>query len=106
MTNFMLSLQAMIKQATINPMPNVRWKLPDLLDKYDVTPYQVGKKIGRVERMATVYRLAKKENPPSRADFKTMADILAALCEITGEDIQIQDLLEFVPDEPTQTPQN
>jgi len=76
-------------------VPSLRWKFPELLDKYGLTAYRIVKEIDNVGSMGAIYKLADESRQPARADFKTMAKIITALRELTGEDIQIQDLLEY-----------
>lgn len=78
-------------------MPVVRWKLADLLEERKITAYALTKASG-LNRMTTVYRLAKRGSEPTRVDLPTLAGVLAGLRKLTGEDIQITDVLEYVPD--------
>jgi hypothetical protein len=70
-----------------------------LLEQYNLTAYKIGNELGGHTKMPTVYRLADKDNPPSRADFETIVKVLDALRSLTGEDIQLTDLIEYSPDE-------
>lgn len=77
----------------------VNWRFPELLEQHDTTAYQVVKQIGEVGLMGSIYKLAEKDKRPTRANFETISKILMAMREITGEDVRLDDLLEFVPDE-------
>lgn len=78
-------------------MSEVRWRLGLFLEEHRLTAYALGKASG-IERMSTVYRIASKENPPIRVDLPTLARVLDGLRQLTGEDVQITDILEYVPE--------
>lgn len=79
-------------------MPNVRWRLADYLERHGLTAYALGKEIG-VTRMNTVYRLARRGNEPVRVDLETLALVISSLRMLTGENVQIADILEYDPAE-------
>lgn len=76
-------------------MASVTWRLPDIMEKHGVTPYKLGKQIGDVTRMSTVYRLADREHKPTRIDFKVLVDVVEALEQLTGESYTAADLIEI-----------
>ena len=78
-------------------MSVVRWKLAELLEERGLTAYALTKASG-INRMSTVYRIAKRGSEPVRVDLPTLAAILDGLRKLTGEDVQITDILEYVPD--------
>jgi hypothetical protein len=90
----------MIERAMIENVATVNWKFPELLEQHDTTAYQVVKHIGDVGLMGSIYKLAEKDKRPTRANFETIGKIITALREITGEDITLEDLLEYSPDDP------
>lgn len=77
----------------------IRWRLPELLEEYDITGYQIGVELGGHKKMPVIYNLTNPAKRPSRVNFATMSDILSALRSLTGEDIQLTDLIEYTPDE-------
>ena len=81
----------------MSPMSVVRWKLADFLESRGLTAYGVTK-ASSLTRMSTVYRIAKRGDEPSRVDLPTLASILDGLRKLTGEDVQITDILEYLPD--------
>lgn len=78
-------------------MSAVRWRLSRYLEERNLTAYALAK-AGGINRMTTVYRIAKVGSEPSRVDLPTLAAILDGLRKLTGEDVQITDILEYVPD--------
>lgn len=79
-------------------MSMVRWRLADYLQQRGFSAYALGKIIGGA-RMNTVYRIARRGEEPTRVDFETLALIITGLRTMTGEDVQITDILEYVSDE-------
>jgi hypothetical protein len=78
-------------------MSIVRWRLADYLEAHNLTAYALGKSIGGA-RMNTVYRIARRGEEPTRVDFLILAHVLDGLRKLTGEDVQLADILEYVPD--------
>lgn len=79
-------------------MTSVKWRLPDIMEKHGVTAYKLGKQIGDVTRMSTIYRLSDKEHEPTRIDFRVLVDVVGALEQLTGESFTASDLIEIVDD--------
>jgi len=77
-------------------MPNVRWRLADYLERHGLTAYALGKEIG-ITRMNTVYRLARRGSEPVRVDLETLGLVISSLRKLTGEDVQLTDILEYDP---------
>lgn len=81
-------------------MDTVKWRLKDFLDRHGLSTYQlVDKTHGKLSRTG-VYRLT--DNDLKGVRFESLAAIIPALRELTGEEVQISDLLEY--DEGTTTP--
>ena len=78
-------------------MSVVRWRLAQFLETNHLTPYALGKSIGGT-RMNTVYRIARQGEEPTRVDFLVLAAILEGLRKLTGKEVQLSDILEYVPD--------
>jgi DNA-binding Xre family transcriptional regulator len=79
-------------------MAVVRWRLGEYLQQRGITAYALAKASG-IHRMSTVYRIAKKGEEPTRVDLPTLASLLVGLTKITGEPVQLTDILEYVPDD-------
>ena len=80
------------------PMSEVRWRLGRFLEERGFTAYALAKASG-IQRMGTVYRIAGKD-APVRVDLPTLAALLDGLRALTGEDVQLADILEYVPTPP------
>lgn len=78
-------------------MSVVRWRLADYLEKRGLTAYALGKAMG-TSYMNTVYRMARRGDEPTRVDLPTLSSVLDGLRKLTGEDVQIADVLEYVPE--------
>ncbi|GGI93500.1 helix-turn-helix domain-containing protein [Deinococcus wulumuqiensis] len=78
-------------------MSTVRWRLSEYLEQRGLTAYGLAKASG-IERMGTVYRIARQGHEPARVDLPTLARILDGLYSLTGEEVQLTDILEYVPD--------
>lgn len=78
-------------------MSALRWRLADYLEARNLTAYALGKAMG-TSYMNTVYRMAKRGQEPTRIDLPTLLSVLDGLRKLTGEDVQIADILEYVPD--------
>lgn len=63
-----------------------------------LTAYGLAKSSG-INRMTTLYRIAKVGDEPTRVDLPTLAAIITGLRKLTGEDVQITDILEYVTDD-------
>ena len=78
-------------------MSALHWHLADYLETRQLTAYALGKAMG-TSYMNTVYKMAKKGKEPSRVDLPTLLRILDGLRKLTGEEVQLSDILEYVPD--------
>lgn len=79
-------------------MAVVQWRLASFLEARQITAYALAKASG-VSRMTTIYRIAKVGEEPTRVDLPTLAAVIVGLRKLTGEDVQITDVLEFVENE-------
>ncbi len=66
------------------------WKLKSVLEQHNITVYRLADVSG-VPRN-TLYKLVNKE--PARVDLGTLDAVLNALDELTGERVNVTDLLE------------
>jgi len=74
-------------------MDTVKWRLKEFLSKHNLSTYQlVDKAHGKLSRTG-VYRLTDDDLKGVR--FESIAAIIPALRELTGEDVDIGDLLEY-----------
>jgi DNA-binding Xre family transcriptional regulator len=69
----------------------VRWKVREVLNQHDITPYRLVKASGLAQ--ATVYRLVNDET--SGLSTETLAVLLGTLRELTGENLDVADLLSY-----------
>lgn len=72
----------------------VRWKVYEILRAYDISTYRLMKESGLAQ--GTVYRLVKGDT--STVNAETLDRVMTTLRRLTGEQLQISDLLEY--DEP------
>jgi Cro/C1-type HTH DNA-binding domain len=79
-------------------MSKIRWRLAEYLEAHQLTAYAIAKQTGGT-RMNTLYRIARRSEEPSRVDFTVLAAILDGLRKLTGEEVQITDILEYLPDD-------
>lgn len=76
-------------------METIRWKLKEYLNQRGVSAYKLAERSnGRLSRTG-IYRLTADDLKAVR--FESLAVIIPALRELTGEEVQISDLLEYVP---------
>lgn len=79
-------------------MDIVRWKFKEFLDTHGLSAAQVVDKAqGKLSRNG-VYRLTDPELGGVR--FESLAAIIPALRELTGEDVAVGDLLEYIDEAP------
>ncbi len=79
-------------------MDAVRWKFKEFLHAHGLSTSQVVDKThGKLSRNG-VYRLTDDELKGVR--FESLAAVIPALSELTGKDVQVGDLLEYVGEEP------
>ena len=72
----------------------VRWKVYEILREYDISTYRLMKESGLAQ--GTVYRLVKGDT--STVNAETLDRVMTTLRRLTGEQLQISDLIEY--DEP------
>lgn len=68
----------------------MKWVLKDYLNRHEVTPYQLAKATGL--SVNTVYPLARGE--AQRISLDTLQTVLDALDGLTGDRVELADLLE------------
>lgn len=78
-------------------MPSFRWRFAEFLNDRNLSVYAVAKGRG-VTRMNSIYRMARQGDEPQRVDLHVLAEVIAELRALTGENVEIGDLLEFVAD--------
>ena len=76
----------------------IRWKLHEYLDKHSLTAYRLATTLDSHTRAPTIYRLAREDVELSRIDFSVLATVIDGLRELTGEDVDLTDLLEYNSD--------
>ena len=69
----------------------VRWKVREYLQAHNITPYRLMKTSGLSQ--GTAYRLA--HNSFNSVNAEIIDSVIRALRELTGEDVQVSDLLEY-----------
>lgn len=75
-------------------MGKVRVRFKDYLERHEISAYRVSKH-ARGMSPKTVYAIASGRHRPS---MEALEKLLAALREITGEEVVPGDLLEYVPE--------
>lgn len=78
-------------------MAFLRWRLADYLRERNISVYTLAKSRG-VTRMNSIYRMARTGHEPQRVDLSVLAEVIAELRALTGEDTQLTDILHYVPD--------
>lgn len=73
----------------------LRWKLRELLDKHAITPYRLTKESGLA--FSTVYRITSGNTDALHG--KTADAILTALHRLTGQQFELSDIVEWLPEE-------
>lgn len=74
------------------------WKLREFIDQHGITPNALATRTrGRLSRNA-IYNLANPKEPPKRLEVATLDTLIPALREMTGEPVEITDLLEYRPE--------
>lgn len=79
-------------------MSTVRWRLADFLEERGITAYALAK-ASDISRLNTIYRIARRGQEPTRVDLPTLATVLDGLRKLTGQPIDITDVLEYLPDD-------
>jgi DNA-binding Xre family transcriptional regulator len=69
----------------------VRWKVKEVLNRHDITPYRLVKASGLAQ--ATVYRLVNDDT--AGLSTETLTVLLGTLRELTGEELGVADLLSY-----------
>ncbi len=69
----------------------ISWTIRPYLERHDLTAYRLMKESGLAQ--GTVYRLVRGETNTLNAE--TLDRVMTALRRLTGENVQIGDLLEY-----------
>jgi DNA-binding Xre family transcriptional regulator len=72
----------------------VRWKIRQLLEQHNITPYRLWKDSGLARQ--TVYTLAHDKG--DRVDLGTLGAVLHTLEKLIGKPVRLDDVLEVVRD--------
>ena len=89
------TLDTVSARASLVGMGRIRWKLPGYLRAHGISAYRLATTVDRHTRMPTIYRLAKDTTELSRIDMNVLATVIEGLRELTGEDVQVSDLIEY-----------
>ena len=76
-------------------MGAIKWKLSEYLAKKGITAYRLATTLDSHTRAPTIYRLARQDVELSRIDFNVLATVIEGLRELTGEEVEVADLLEY-----------
>lgn len=92
--------ETLTPHASIIGMGSIRWKLNSFLAENKLTAYRLATTLESHTRIPTIYRLAKEDVELSRIDFNVLATVIDGLRELTGKEVDITDVLEYVTDKP------
>ena len=70
-----------------------KWKLRDFLEAKGITVYALSKELEGQVSITTLYSL--KNRRPKRLDLEGLDALIPALERLTGERVELTDLLEF-----------
>lgn len=76
-------------------MMPVNWKLSEYLERHELTPYRLMEHSGLSSN--TVYPIAR--NDAERVSKKVLERLVVALRELTGENVEIGDILKLEADD-------
>lgn len=79
-------------------MDTIRWKLKEFLDTNEVNAHRLAQLTAGQLSQNGVYRLTGDDLKGVR--FESLAVLIPALIELTGKDVQVGDLLEYVGEKP------
>lgn len=77
----------------------LRLNLGHYLKEHDITAYRLAQEVQGHIAPNTVYSLARK--PARRIDLGTVGELLKALARLRGQPVELTDIVEETPDEPT-----
>ena len=83
------------QHASVPSMGKTRWMLKEYLAERDITTYRLAQELER-SKAPNLYKLVSKD--PEMIGLSTLTSILDGLRNITGETVNVQDLLEYQPD--------
>lgn len=79
------------------PIQTVHWRLRELLDRHNLTAYQLGQQLKGKVHPNSVYVLARGET--KQVSLATLGYLLEALEALTGTRYTVADLLAFQPEQ-------
>ena len=85
-------------RGSIPTMGVAKWTLTDYMERHAITPYRLAKAVEQHASAQTVYGLVRRGQDVSRVDLGTLAFVLDGLRELTGENVQVSDLISYTPD--------
>lgn len=74
-------------------MAIVRWKLGAFLEQIGLSVYRLHAELGGQMSKTGLYKITRGET--SGVDFESLADILEALETLTGEHVELHDILSY-----------
>lgn len=74
-------------------MAIVRWKLDVFLEQRGLSVYRLHAELGGQMSKTGLYKITRGET--SGVDFESLADILEALETLTGEHVELRDILSY-----------
>lgn len=72
--------------------PKMKWKVKEFLELHGKTPYALIKASGLTQ--TTIYGIA--QGKPSEARFETLECLIRGLESLTGQTVELTDILEVV----------
>lgn len=82
----------MVIQST---MPT-QMKLKEFLEERDISVYRLAQETEGSLSRTSLYSLTSQTSPPKGILFESLDTLIPALRELTGEEVNIEDLLEYV----------
>jgi hypothetical protein len=83
---------------TMSPVGTVKWKLKEYLEARGISAYKLATTVEERTQEASVYRLVRKGETQKRIDLASIAVVIDGLRELTGEAVNIEDILEYHPE--------
>lgn len=65
----------------------------DILQNHKISGYRLAKETGMTPK--AIYNLLDEDNPPQRIEIRTLETLISTLSDLTGNQIQVQDLLVY-----------
>lgn len=89
------AIEPLTPRDTLIGVGAIKWKLSEYLAKKGITAYRLATTLDTHTRAPTIYRLARQDVELSRIDFNVLATVIEGLRELTGEEVDVTDLLEY-----------